>query len=1094
MTNSINRVNSLVAYTTNTWVSPLATLRLVGPAYHAGLQLVKGNEDGRIFPERVSSADVVVIQRDFPRHSEAYREITARARREAKPILYDLDDLLLELPEDHPDRFSHYYSEALLAMVAAISQADMVTASTPALCSYLRPFNANVLLLPNYLDDHLWKLQTPPAGSSANGPVSIGYMGGDSHLPDLQMVTPALLNILDHFPGQVSLFFLGAKPPDELLRRPDVVWSPAETYVYADFAARFGEHGCDIYIAPLQDNRFNRCKSPIKYLEYSALGAPGVYSALDAYGDIVEHGKNGFLASSLLEWEQHLRRLVEDPGLRQEMGMNAQETVRRCGLLSEHAWQWREAYEQAQEAAHQAGTPPEAGQLAVMSSVLQQAQSWQDHLKIRGQALETSLAEKERAAQAMQEQFTKANQRLYEIQSSTAWKLVQRLWGVRLALAPAGSPQARLLDRLRRSRTVKRTRPPESQSQESPHTEQNPETPAVAQEPGPKIGMPPTLEFDADLHELGGQIVAQRPARPDVIILPIMDWGTRVQRPQQIALRFARSGRRVFYLHTSFRPDGISLRPVQDNLFEVQLPAAHPANLYFDPMSPELAGELLETLGVLRGSFGIIAAVCLVDLPFWSPLALRLRDAFGWKVVYDCMDYHRGFSTDRGQVAEQDEMLARESDLVLVTSRFLLDQKRAQNPNTIRVPNGTEFEHFRFPPSGAPEPLRQLSCPIIGYYGAIADWFDTNLVAGLAHSRPDWNFVLIGSTLYADLAPLQGLENVHLLGEIPYAELPAYLHAFNVAAIPFKKNPLTDATNPVKMFEYLSAGKPVVATDLDELRQYSDLVRLARTSEQWLEALESALADDAPERIRQRLDFARDNTWERRFEQIEASLIKLYPLASIVILADSDPDYTRLCLETLFTKTVYPNYEIILLGDVSDDRAAEFQNELSSQHANLRLILDDHGHNQAGSFNQGAAAARGEFLAFLTSDAVVTRGWLISLWRCLQKAGVGLAGALTNSPENSNRTLVSYQSLDQMAALAEKYTSDHLGQTFEVETLSLSCAGVRKAVFEEVGLLDETCEDGMHAAADYARRMKARGYSVVCARDSYVHLWSASDS
>ncbi len=1085
MQNPINRVNSLVAYTTNTWVSPLASLRLVGPASHAGLRLVRGNEQGRIFPERVSSADVVVIQRDFPRHTQAYKEITARARQEAKPVIYDLDDLLLELPADHPDRLTHYYGEALLAMVAAISQADRVTASSQALCDYLRPFNANVHLLPNYLDDHLWKLSSPQAVQDPNGAVRIGYMGGDSHLPDLQMVTPALQKILERYPGRAALHFLGARPPDELLRCPDVTWNPAETYVYADFAARFEAQRCDLYIAPLQDNRFNRCKSPIKFLEYSALGSPGVYSGLATYDGIVEHGKNGFLASSLSEWEQCLTRLVEDPGLRLEMGMNAQETVRQRGLLSEHAQQWREAYTQALKTARQARSEPPAGRLEALSSILEQAQSWQEHLKAHGQALEADLAEKERENQALNEQFGQANQRLYEIYSSTAWKLVRRLWSVRLALA-------RPLSQVRRGLSQESAQPAALESTRALEAGQASETPEAVQEPALKTGSAPALEFSMDLQELADQITARRPAMPDVIVLPIMEWSSRVQRPQQIARRFGRSGRRVFYLHTSFRPEGISVRPVQENIFEVQLPAAHPANLYFDRMGPELAGELLQAMAVLQESFGIAAAICLVDLPFWSPLALRLRDVFGWKVVYDCMDYHQGFSTGSGQVAEQDEALARQSDLVLVTSRFLLDQKTALNPNTVRVPNGTEFDHFRFPSLEAPEALRRLSKPVIGYYGAIADWFDTNLVAGLARARPGWNFVLIGSTLYADLEPLQGLENVHLLGEIPYAELPAYLHAFDAATIPFKKIPLTDATNPVKMFEYFSAGKPVVAADLDELRQYSDLVRLASTREQWLEALEAALADDAPERVQTRVDFARQNTWEKRFEQIEASLLKLYPLASIVVLADMDPDTTRLCLQTIFAKTVYPNYEVILVKDSGGDSRAEFLHDLTGQRANLRLVFNKHSQNPARGFNQGAAAASGEFLAFLTGQAVVTRGWLVSLWRCLQAVEAGLVGALTNSAEN--RLPISYRTLDQMAAFAEKFTSAHPGQYTEVDRLPLSCTGIRRSVFEEVGPFDETLETEVRAAADYANRVRAGGYKVVGAQDIFIHLWSASNS
>src|SRR5205823_2010616 len=143
--------------------------------------------------------------------------------------------------------------------------------------------------------------------------------------------------------------------------------------------------------------------------------------------------------------------------------------------------------------------------------------------------------------------------------------------------------------------------------------------------------------------------------------------------------------------------------------------------------------------------------------------------------------------------------------------------------------------------------------PIIGYYGAIADWFDAALVGVLARARPNWQFILIGSTFGCDLRPLNGQANLHLLGEKPYPALPAFLHAFDIAIIPFKKLPLTEATNPVKLFEYLSAGKRVVATDLAELRQYRDYVALATGPSEWLDALSDAMQPQDAGEIQRRL-------------------------------------------------------------------------------------------------------------------------------------------------------------------------------------------------------------------------------------------------
>jgi O-antigen biosynthesis protein len=128
------------------------------------------------------------------------------------------------------------------------------------------------------------------------------------------------------------------------------------------------------------------------------------------------------------------------------------------------------------------------------------------------------------------------------------------------------------------------------------------------------------------------------------------------------------------------------------------------------------------------------------------------------------------------------------------------------NQNTIQVKNGTEFEHFNQAVKNGK--LSYLADkPIIGYYGAISDWFDIDMVEYCATQLPEYNFVMIGSTFGCDISRVETIPNIHFLGEIPYKELPGYYAYFDVCLIPFQIIPLTLATNPVKFYEYLSAGK-----------------------------------------------------------------------------------------------------------------------------------------------------------------------------------------------------------------------------------------------------------------------------------------------
>jgi glycosyltransferase involved in cell wall biosynthesis len=410
----------IAAYTAAPWESAVVVLRITGPADHSGIRVIRGNEGEQVSPEFVTDADIVLIQRDFPRFWTDYKRVIDEARFDGKPVVYDLDDLLVEIPTEHSH--SGDYMGELLGMVYALLDADIVTASSPTLVEYLSELNPNTRLLRNYLNDRMWQLNEPKVSSGSEEPVVIGYMGGQTHQSDLNFVADVLLKVLNKYSGKVRLRFWGVQPPQALLDSPDTDWVSINQEDYAEFAKFFLQQECDICIAPLREDGFNQAKSSLKFLEYSALGVAGVYSKLPPYEVVVEHGINGFLASNLEEWEKNLSDLIDSPELRLRLAIQAQRTVTDHWLLSRNHKDWIEVYKEALFDS-KTGVTPSVKHNNLMR-IISQSEDYQA-------TLEDSL-------------FEVSNQ-LSDILDSRSWRLLRTVQNLRMKLVPEGGILERLL-------------------------------------------------------------------------------------------------------------------------------------------------------------------------------------------------------------------------------------------------------------------------------------------------------------------------------------------------------------------------------------------------------------------------------------------------------------------------------------------------------------------------------------------------------------------------------------------------------------------------------------------------------------------------
>lgn len=331
-------------FSNHTHESALEHLRIHSPLKNAGLTVLRGVEAGQFSQVSLDSSDLVLFQRDLPQDLPLYQYIRDYAREHKKPLVFDLDDLIFMLPESHPDRKSGVFVPSNLPVLQAMMEADLVTVTTKTLKEQVSKYTSKVAILPNYFDDCVWSLQQPVMKKNERSPVVIGYMGGESHKPDLVGITPVLVELLQQYSDRIEFRFWGIKPPEDIAFYSQVKWIPSVTYDYQGFSKFFQTQKADIFLAPLADNIFNRCKSGLKFFEYSALGIPGVFSDLDPYNDIITHGEQGLLAVSEDDWIENISSLIEDETLRYSLAVKAQSEIRENYLLSKNAYRWTEAY------------------------------------------------------------------------------------------------------------------------------------------------------------------------------------------------------------------------------------------------------------------------------------------------------------------------------------------------------------------------------------------------------------------------------------------------------------------------------------------------------------------------------------------------------------------------------------------------------------------------------------------------------------------------------------------------------------------------------------------------------------------------------
>jgi len=342
-----------------------------------------------------------------------------------------------------------------------------------------------------------------------------------------------------------------------------------------------------------------------------------------------------------------------------------------------------------------------------------------------------------------------------------------------------------------------------------------------------------------------------------VVLPPTLDWHMPLfQRPQQLANSYARKENTiVIYLTKNIQYDCVpAAERISDTLWVVN-------ELYADKLSH-----------ILSGAAEVILSVS------WTPNKKYLDILKPDKFIYEYIDELEIFHMYGPEMEADHQNLMKNADVTICTATKLYNQAAGIAKNPLLSPNAGDYDFFAKTDSYEISPLiadivKDYQC-VLGYYGALAAWFDYELIKEVAAKHPEWLLVLVGID-YDKTIGKSGIEqypNIVHIPPQPYVDLPKFLKGFDIATIPFLINEITLSTSPVKLFEYMAAGKPILASKMPECLKYES-VKTYENADQFCEIVEGYMAmksDDAYWDILKK--DALDNTWDARTEEILEAL------------------------------------------------------------------------------------------------------------------------------------------------------------------------------------------------------------------------------
>lgn len=359
----------------------------------------------------------------------------------------------------------------------------------------------------------------------------------------------------------------------------------------------------------------------------------------------------------------------------------------------------------------------------------------------------------------------------------------------------------------------------------------------------------------------------------DLICFSHLRWGFIFQRPQHLLSRFS-NYIRVFFIEEPIFHNSADKLVIKKDSKNIYIVTPH---FKSDQPQDELISRQREMVNKLFLTMNIHDYFCWYYTPMALPFSDHLQPDL---VVYDCMDELSAFKFAPKELKQNEKLLLKKADVVFTGGFSIYEVKKNSHKNIHPFPSSIDKEHFASARNMKKDPKDQANIPNprFGFYGVIDERFDIDMIAQVAETKPEWQFVLIGPVVKIDPASLPKFSNIHYLGGKTYDELPSYLSGWDVAIIPFALNESTKYISPTKTPEYLAAGKPVISTAIaDVVSPYADsgLVHIANTAKDFIKSGTAILKQKSTKRWLTKVDaFLAGNSWDRTWLQMVKQLEK----------------------------------------------------------------------------------------------------------------------------------------------------------------------------------------------------------------------------